>query len=65
MSDDEFVDGYIDGRNPTTPEPSGNRSHRYRHSFAIGRAEIEKRVLFPSADQAREAARIAEERDTL
>lgn len=37
---DEFVEGYRDGRNPDSPEPSANRSHSYRHSFAVGRAEL-------------------------
>ena len=37
--DDEFCDGYYDGRDLTTPEPSANRSAAYRHSFAVGRAE--------------------------
>lgn len=42
MSDDEFVAGYIDGRDPDSPEPNANRSHRYRHSWAVGRNEITK-----------------------
>lgn len=37
---DEFVEGYLDGRDPDTPEPSGNRSEAYRHSFDVGRAEL-------------------------
>lgn len=36
----EFAAGYSDGRNPDAPEPSANRSHAYRHSFEVGRAEI-------------------------
>jgi hypothetical protein len=63
MSDDEFVQGYLDGHDPDSPEPSENRSHRYRHSFAIGRAELEGKALLP-ADAARYAARQAEEKDT-
>lgn len=42
MRDDEFVAGYLDGRDPGTPEPNANRSHCYRHSWAVGRAEITK-----------------------
>lgn len=57
MTDDEFVAGYRDGRNPDAPAPSDNRSHRYAHSFAIGRAEIEGRFIHP--DVARAAATIA------
>lgn len=30
----DYMDGYTDGRNPDTPEPSGNRSERYKHSCA-------------------------------
>lgn len=36
----DFMDGYRDGRDPTSPEPSDNRSACYRHSFLVGRAEI-------------------------
>ena len=35
----EFVEGYMDGRNLDCPVPNENRSERYKHSFAIGRAE--------------------------
>jgi len=35
----EFADGYFDGRNTDTPEPSGNRSRAYQHSWGVGRAE--------------------------
>jgi hypothetical protein len=37
--DEEFSQGYLDGRNLDVPEPSANRSHCYRHSFMIGRRE--------------------------
>lgn len=40
MSEDEFVEGYLDGRDVDAPEPSSNRSHSYRHSFMVGRAEV-------------------------
>lgn len=33
----EMVEGYCDGLDMTTPEPSANRSHSYRHGFANGR----------------------------
>lgn len=59
---DEFVHGYMDGRDPISPEPSANRSHRYRHSFAIGRAEIEGRVI-GTYEQAIAAAEEAERKD--
>lgn len=38
--DQEFAEGYRDGRDRSAPEPSGNRSPAYRHSFEIGRAEL-------------------------
>lgn len=38
--DQEFMDGYFDGRDKFAPEPSDNRSDAYRHSFTIGRAEL-------------------------
>lgn len=37
MTDDEMLEGYRDGLNPDSPEPSANRSHSYRHGFANGR----------------------------
>jgi hypothetical protein len=36
-SSDEMVEGYLDGRDLNSPEPSDNRSHSYRHGFANGR----------------------------
>lgn len=41
----DMADGYLDGRNPNEPEPSSNRSYSYRHGFAVGRSEIEKKPL--------------------
>jgi hypothetical protein len=35
----EMVQGYMDGRDLDNPEPSGNRSHSYRHGFMVGRSE--------------------------
>lgn len=46
--DSEFAEGYCDGRDPDAPEPSGNRSDAYRHSFAVARAERAGRP-FPAA----------------
>jgi len=34
---DEMVEGYRDGRDPDSPEPSANRSESYRHGFLNGR----------------------------
>lgn len=61
MSDDEFVAGYLDGRDLTAPEPSGNRSHSYRHSFEVGRAEINRKPI--PAETSRRSAAIAEMKD--
>lgn len=36
----DYIDGYIDGRDMDSPEPNENRSLRYKHSFCIGRAEV-------------------------
>ena len=35
----EMVQGYIDGTDPNNPEPNDNRSHSYRHGFAMARAD--------------------------
>lgn len=42
MSDveQEFCDGYRDGRDLSCPEPGENRHPAYKHSFAVGRAEL-------------------------
>ena len=37
MSIDDMVEGYRDGLDLNSPEPSDNRSHSYRHGFANGR----------------------------
>jgi hypothetical protein len=38
-ANDEMVQGYMDGFDLDTPEPSANRSESYRHGFANGRAD--------------------------
>lgn len=63
MSDDEFAAGYRDGRDPNSPEPSNNRSHSYRHSFAVGRAEIEGKPI--PAGTSRHSADEAEMKDAI
>lgn len=57
----EFVDGYRDGRDPDAPEPTANRSHAYRHSFAVGRAELADKPM--SASRSRKAATVAKLKD--
>lgn len=39
--DAEFVAGHIDGRDLSTPEPSSQRHPAYRHSWEVGRGEVE------------------------
>lgn len=58
---DEFVEDYRDGRDPDSPEPSANRSHSYRYSFAVGRAELRSNPI--RADMARRKALEAQARD--
>ena len=33
----EMIQGYVDGLDLSSPAPSANRSHSYRHGFANGR----------------------------
>lgn len=59
---DGFMAGYLDGGDLNNPEPNANRSHAYRHSFAVRRREVLKQSPIPAA-QAREMAREAEQKD--
>lgn len=43
--DAHFCEGYHDGRILDTPTPSANRHPAYRHSWEVGRAEIEGRPI--------------------
>lgn len=36
----EMIEGYRDGRDGSSPEPSSNRSRSYRHGFANGRDDL-------------------------
>ena len=58
----EMTDGYFDGRDPTSPAPSANRSASYRHGFQMGRDDLRRR---PSASAAvnRKLADKAEQED--
>lgn len=40
MSETDMIEGYRDGRDVNSPEPSSNRSHSYRHGFANGRDDL-------------------------
>jgi hypothetical protein len=61
MTEADFLEGYRDGRDPTAPEPSDNRSACYKHSFNVGRAELANKPI--PAQVSRERAREAEQRD--
>jgi hypothetical protein len=37
----EMVEGCLDGRDPSNPEPSDNRSRSYRHGFRSGRSDLD------------------------
>ena len=41
-ANDDMIEGYLDGRDPDSPEPSANRSASYRHGHAVGRSEINR-----------------------
>lgn len=57
------VEGYLDGSDPNSPEPSANRSASYRHSFAVARADRAHMPAFGSAARARELAEKAQAED--
>lgn len=42
MTSQEVIDGYRDGLNPDSPEPSANRTFSYRFGFANGRDDRRK-----------------------
>jgi len=62
MIEDEMLNGYLDGFDPDSPEPSENRSHAYRHGFSNGRDDLSRR---PRATAAilREEAELAIAKD--
>lgn len=47
-TDDDMLEGYNDGRNPESPEPSANRSASYRHGFANGRDDLARTPRAPA-----------------
>ncbi len=53
MSRDDFendmAEGYRDGRDPDSPQPSFNRSRSYRHGFQSGRDDLAKRTSASAA----------------
>lgn len=43
LANADMVEGYLDGCDRSTPEPSSNRSASYRHGFANGRDDLNGR----------------------
>jgi hypothetical protein len=58
----EMVDGYVDGRDLESPDPSANRSYSYRHGFMVGRTEKQGQRL-GSFDQVSRMADAAMDKD--
>ncbi len=56
---DDWAQGYMDGRDLDCPEPGDNQSDEYRHSFDVGRREVQSRTLSAQAYRQR-AAKITE-----
>lgn len=60
-ANEEMIQGYVDGADPNSPEPSTNRSNSYRHGFANGRSDRAKKSrasydeLIRMADEAMDA----------
>jgi len=63
-SNDEMVEGYLDGLNPETPPPSMNRSASYRHGWLNGRDDRNNSPR-DTADNLRQAADGAMAEDDL
>lgn len=42
-TDEEVYQGYLDGCDANSPQPSGNRSASYRHGFANARDDLAQR----------------------
>lgn len=56
-AEEEMLEGFLDGFDLDSPEPSDNRSRSYRHGFANGRDDRRRQ---PRAS-AQELRRLAEE----
>lgn len=58
----DFMEGYMDGRDASLPEPGKNRSPAYCHSFEVGRAELSGEPIPAAVSRAKAAKIIAEVR---
>lgn len=58
----DMIDGYTDGLDLDSPEPSDNRSASYRHGFANGRDDRrgKPRVSYQALVEQADAAMIAD-----
>lgn len=56
-ANDEMIEGFRDGYDLSCPEPSANRSHSYRHGFAMGRTD---RGVIPISGTAQDMRRFAD-----
>ena len=54
--DADFVEGYCDGRDADAPWPGPNRSAAYKHSFEVGRAELQNTPIPAAVSRKRAAA---------
>lgn len=63
FADEERFQGYVDGGDPDAPEPGANRSHSYRHGFAVARSDQAGEPAFGTAQRARELSAVAEAKD--
>lgn len=61
-TESDMLDGYRDGRDPNSPQPSANRSASYRHGFANGRDDLASSPR-ASAGALRDAAAAAQAED--
>lgn len=60
----DMVDGHMNGSDPNSPEPLGNRSAAYRHGFTNGRDDLGRKPR-ESASRLREMAEQAIVEDKL
>jgi hypothetical protein len=60
----DMIDGYLDGRDLDSPNPSKNRSHSYKHGFMVGRGE-KTGTLTHGAEYLRRAADAAMDLDSV
>jgi len=62
MSEQQMLEGYLDGLDRDAPEPSRNRTESYRHGFANGRDDL-RRCLRDIAANLRALAELAVAKD--